>query len=392
MSFCAHLLDHVHPGNHLTEHGVLAIECRVRSWSGPRTSVNRPDTGRRRAPSPPRRPCADERGDLRDANGSPAAGPAPEHFFGHVACIRVAELDDETRPRPDGCAGRCRSCASPAPGCAPRSWALPSDRSRTRRRPSRCRRRSPDRRPAKWAQRCGSLWLARLEAGRFRRRGLRRLPVVRLLRRRCRRGRAALSIQVRSANNEAMTTNRCSQPGAPDHNSSHFVHPHGWSKRTQPTSGGQACPIRNRAYLGRQRRAPCHPAYQSHPNSWAVGCDRAIPAARIHGPADVLSPRHEIQIDERPPTRVRGSIQRLLGFVRRVVRTQPSRFEIRCTCVSTQMFCALLNARISTRFAVFRPTPGSATSSSIVDGTRPPNVASASRSTPSRGAPCSDRS
>ena len=41
---------------------------------------------------------------------------------------------------------------------------------------------------------------------------------------------------------------------------------------------------------------------------------------------------------------------------------------MRCTCVSTQMFCRLLNARISTRFAVFRPTPGSVSSSSIVDG------------------------
>src|SRR5207253_5641101 len=33
------------------------------------------------------------------------------------------------------------------------------------------------------------------------------------------------------------------------------------------------------------------------------------------------------------------------------VATQPSRFEIRWTCVSTQMFCRLLNDRISTRFA-----------------------------------------
>ena len=45
---------------------------------------------------------------------------------------------------------------------------------------------------------------------------------------------------------------------------------------------------------------------------------------------------------------------------------------MRCTCVSTQMFCRLLNARISTRLAVLRPTPGSVTSSSIVAGTRPP--------------------
>ena len=46
---------------------------------------------------------------------------------------------------------------------------------------------------------------------------------------------------------------------------------------------------------------------------------------------------------------------------------------MRCTCVSTQMFRWLLNDRISTRFAVLRPTPGSVSSSSIVPGTRPPN-------------------
>ena len=45
---------------------------------------------------------------------------------------------------------------------------------------------------------------------------------------------------------------------------------------------------------------------------------------------------------------------------------------MRCTCVSTQMFFRLLNDRISTRFAVLRPTPGSVSSSSIVAGTRPP--------------------
>ena len=43
--------------------------------------------------------------------------------------------------------------------------------------------------------------------------------------------------------------------------------------------------------------------------------------------------------------------------------------------MSTQMLRRLLNPRINTRFAVFRPTPGSVTSSSIVDGTRPPKSA-----------------
>src|SRR5439155_16197156 len=42
-----------------------------------------------------------------------------------------------------------------------------------------------------------------------------------------------------------------------------------------------------------------------------------------------------------------------------LVLTQPRRLEIRCTCVSTQMFLTLLKERINTRFAVLRPTPGS---------------------------------
>src|SRR5438094_9784112 len=53
------------------------------------------------------------------------------------------------------------------------------------------------------------------------------------------------------------------------------------------------------------------------------------------------------------------------------VRTHPSRFEMRCTCVSTQIFLRLLNDRISTRLAVLRPTPGKVSSSAMVDGTQP---------------------
>ncbi len=55
------------------------------------------------------------------------------------------------------------------------------------------------------------------------------------------------------------------------------------------------------------------------------------------------------------------------------VRTQPRRLAMRCTWMSTQMLRLLRNARISTRFAVLRPTPGSVINSSSVDGTRPPN-------------------
>jgi len=62
-----------------------------------------------------------------------------------------------------------------------------------------------------------------------------------------------------------------------------------------------------------------------------------------------------------------------------LVFTHPRRFEIRWTCVSTQMFFWLLNDRISTRLAVFRPTPGSVNNSSIVPGTRPPNFSTRRR-------------
>ena len=54
------------------------------------------------------------------------------------------------------------------------------------------------------------------------------------------------------------------------------------------------------------------------------------------------------------------------------VFTQPSRFAMRWTCVSTQMFFWLSYARIRTRFAVFRPTPGSVRSYYIVEGVLPP--------------------
>ena len=57
-----------------------------------------------------------------------------------------------------------------------------------------------------------------------------------------------------------------------------------------------------------------------------------------------------------------------------LVCTQPSRFEMRCTWISTQMFLSLLKARIITRLAVFRPTPGSVIISSSVRGTRPLNL------------------
>ena len=117
-------------------------------------------------------------------------------------------------------------------------------------------------------------------------------------------------------------------------------------------------------------------------------------APRIDRPADVLPPRDEIQVDVRPPARLgerRTAPARSRPGVR--VRTQPRRFEMRCTCVSTQMFRWLLNARISTRLAVLRPTPGSDVSSSIVDGHASAEARRpAPRRSPSRTAPCSGRS
>ena len=43
--------------------------------------------------------------------------------------------------------------------------------------------------------------------------------------------------------------------------------------------------------------------------------DDALAATRIHGPAHILSPRHEIQIDVRPPACRRRLVERLLGLV-----------------------------------------------------------------------------
>ncbi len=48
-----------------------------------------------------------------------------------------------------------------------------------------------------------------------------------------------------------------------------------------------------------------------------IGRDGAVRAARIHRPADVLSPRHEIQVDQRPPAGIGRLVERLLGLVRR---------------------------------------------------------------------------
>src|SRR5512137_760613 len=54
-----------------------------------------------------------------------------------------------------------------------------------------------------------------------------------------------------------------------------------------------------------------------------------------------------------------------------LVFTYPSRFDILCTWTSTQM-PAPPKARLTTRFAVFRPTPGRVNNSSIESGTFPP--------------------
>ena len=90
--------------------------------------------------------------------------------------------------------------------------------------------------------------------------------------------------------------------------------------------------------------------------------------------ADVLAPRHQVQIQVGPPVGGRCSRRAPARSAPAASSApSPSRFEMRCTCVSTQMLRRLLKPRISTRLAVLRPTPGSVSSSSIVPGTRPPN-------------------
>ena len=55
----------------------------------------------------------------------------------------------------------------------------------------------------------------------------------------------------------------------------------------------------------------------------AVLAERTITASRIHRAADVLAPRHEIQVDGRPPSLVGRRIERSLGFLRRTGRDPP---------------------------------------------------------------------
>ena len=121
---------------------------------------------------------------------------------------------------------------------------------------------------------------------------------------------------------------------------------------------------------GRRRR---HRARRrSTPITRAVLANHARTAARIDRPADVLPPRHEIQVDVRPPA-ARACPCRAPARSPRACGSAPSQGGSRCggRACRRRCSCRLLNDRISTRFAVFRPTPGSVSSSSIVSGTRP---------------------
>src|SRR3954452_11006708 len=51
--------------------------------------------------------------------------------------------------------------------------------------------------------------------------------------------------------------------------------------------------------------------------------EHALRTARVDGPADVLSPRHEIPVDDRPPAARRGRVQRAFGLLGRA-RAHPS--------------------------------------------------------------------
>src|SRR5688572_2550143 len=54
-----------------------------------------------------------------------------------------------------------------------------------------------------------------------------------------------------------------------------------------------------------------------------IATNGAVMTSRIHRPARVLSPRHQIQIDERPPALVDRLVERLLRLLRRA-RPHPS--------------------------------------------------------------------
>ncbi len=111
-------------------------------------------------------------------------------------------------------------------------------------------------------------------------------------------------------------------------------------------------------------------------------------AARIDGPAHVLSPGHENRLTAATSAAARRGRAPARSASGVFVRTQPRRFAMRCTCVSTQMLSRLACDRISTRFAVLRPTPGSVRRSSIVARHARRRTARATAGTsPGRGGP-----
>src|SRR5439155_13290436 len=52
-----------------------------------------------------------------------------------------------------------------------------------------------------------------------------------------------------------------------------------------------------------------------HSYSRAIAGNHAVPAAGSDRAADVLSPGHEVQVDVRPPPRIRRGIEGLFGLV-----------------------------------------------------------------------------
>src|SRR5690349_8607837 len=65
------------------------------------------------------------------------------------------------------------------------------------------------------------------------------------------------------------------------------------------------------------------PADAIDANSRTQVGDRATAAERIDRPADVLPPRHQIEIDERPPAARDDTIQRVLGLLGRLRQNPP---------------------------------------------------------------------
>ncbi len=120
----------------------------------------------------------------------------------------------------------------------------------------------------------------------------------------------------------------------------------GWSRPGRSPSAGRswrACRSRPSSPCSRSRRRPGvvlgagrPPARPERPAGRALIGDRAPGALRPAGPAEVLPVLDEQRVDGDPGTRGSTTSRRRASVSSGVaVETTPSRFEMRCTCVST---------------------------------------------------------